>query len=120
MAHRVAAAFLAGKLTGGLLPTPFTARDVYRNAWTGLTEPRFVHRALEVLADLGWVRAEPVRAIVGGRPTVRFHVNPLVRRRPLHQAPKSMNLRRQGSEPSASQQPDEEPTKLTEPIASRG
>jgi hypothetical protein len=26
--------------TGG--PSPFTARDVYRNEWTGLTEPRIV------------------------------------------------------------------------------
>jgi hypothetical protein len=46
---------------------------VYRNAWTGLTEPRVVHRTLEMLADLGWIRAEPARALDGGRPTVRFH-----------------------------------------------
>jgi hypothetical protein len=53
---------------------------VYRNAWTGLTEPRVVHRTLEILADLGWIRAEPARARDGGRPTVRFHINPTVRR----------------------------------------
>jgi hypothetical protein len=66
----------------GRLPTPFTACDVYRNAWTGLTELRVVHRTLEMLADLGWIRAEPARALDGGRPTVRFHVNPMVRRAP--------------------------------------
>ena len=77
---RVAAAFLARKLARGRLPTPFTARDVYRNAWTGLTEPRGVHRALEVLNELGWIRSEPVRGMDGGRPTVRFHINPAVRR----------------------------------------
>jgi len=36
----VAAALLARKVARGRLPTPFTARDVYRNAWTRLTEPR--------------------------------------------------------------------------------
>ncbi len=77
---RVAAALLGRKLTRGRLPTPFTARDVYRNAWTGLTEPRGVHHALEVLDELGWIRSESVRATGGGRPTVRFHINPAVRR----------------------------------------
>jgi len=74
----VAAALLAGKVARGQLPTPFTARDVYRNAWTGLTEPRVVRHTLAMLADLGWLRAEPARA--GGRPTVRWHINPTVRR----------------------------------------
>jgi uncharacterized protein (DUF1778 family) len=39
---QVAAALLAAQLTHGRLASPFTARDVYRNAWTGLTEPRVV------------------------------------------------------------------------------
>ena len=77
---RVAAALLAGKVARGRLPTPFTARDVYRNAWTGLTEPRVVRHTLAMLADLGWIRAEPARAGEGGRPTVRWHINPTVRR----------------------------------------
>jgi len=49
---------------------------VYRNAWTGLTEPRVVRHTLAMLADLGWLRAEPVRAGDGGR----WHINPTVRR----------------------------------------
>ena len=73
---RVAAALLAAKLTHGRLPSPFTAREVYRNEWTGLTEPRVVQGALECLADLGWLRPEVVRAHDGGRPSVRFHTNP--------------------------------------------
>jgi len=73
---RVAAALLAAQLTHGRLPSPFTARDVYRNEWTGLTEPRVVQGALEGLAELGWIRAEAVRARDGGRPTVRFRLNP--------------------------------------------
>ncbi len=76
---QVAAALLAAKLTHGRLPSPFTARDVYRNEWTGLTEPRVVQGALEGLAELGWVRAEQVRGRDGGRPTVRFRINPQLR-----------------------------------------
>src|SRR6266446_10843156 len=67
---------LAAQLTHGRLPSPFTARDVYRNEWTGLTEPRVVQGALESLAELGWLRPEAVRARDGGRPTVRFRINP--------------------------------------------
>ena len=73
---RVAAALLAVKLTHGRLPSPFTARDVYRNEWTGLTEPRVVQGALACLEDLGWLRPEAVRAHDGGRSSVRFHINP--------------------------------------------
>ena len=32
--------------------------------------------ALECLEELGWIRPEAVRAPDGGRPTVRFHLNP--------------------------------------------
>jgi len=45
----------------------------------GLTEPRVVQGALECLAELGWIRPEAVRATDGGRPTVRFHLNPRLR-----------------------------------------
>ena len=73
---RVAAALLATKLTRGRLVSPFTAREVYRNEWTGLTEPRVVQGALECLEELGWIRPEVVRPNDGGRPTVRFRINP--------------------------------------------
>src|SRR5216683_3026976 len=55
---------------------PFTARDVYRNEWTGLTEPRVVQGALACLAELGWLRSDAVRTPAGGRHTVRFRINP--------------------------------------------
>jgi hypothetical protein len=73
---RVAAALLAARLTRGRLPSPFTARDVYRNEWTGLAEPRVVQGALACLEELGWLRSEAIRAPDGGRPTVRFRINP--------------------------------------------
>jgi len=34
------------------LASPFTAREVYRQEWTGLTEPRVVLGALECLQEL--------------------------------------------------------------------
>jgi hypothetical protein len=60
----------------GRLASPFTAREVYRNDWAGLTEPRVVGEALECLLELGWIRPEAVVARDGGRPTVRFHISP--------------------------------------------
>ena len=69
------------------------SRDVYRNEWTGLTEPRVVQGALEGLAELGWLRAESVRIRDGGRPSVRFRLNPRLlagrhaRSGPVHPGP---------------------------------
>ncbi len=76
---RVAAALLATRLAHGRLASPFTAREVYRQEWTGLTEPRVVQGALECLQELGWIRPEALGAPDGGRPTVRFHLNPRLR-----------------------------------------
>jgi hypothetical protein len=73
---RVAATLLASRIARGRLASPFTAREVYRNEWTGLTEPRVVGEALECLRELGWIRPETVIASDGGRPTVRIHINP--------------------------------------------
>jgi len=78
----VAAALLATKIRRGRLASPFTGREVYRNEWTGLTEPRAVQGALEGLEALGWIRPEAVRDGNGGRPSVRFHINPQLRDRP--------------------------------------
>ena len=78
-AAQVAAALLATRLAGGRLASPFSAREVYRQEWTGLTEPRVVQNALECLEELGWIRPEAVRAPAGGRPTIRYHLNPWLR-----------------------------------------
>ena len=40
-------------LSGGRLASPFTAREVYRKEWTGLTEPPVVQGVLECLEELG-------------------------------------------------------------------
>ena len=61
-AVRVAAALRATRLSRGPLASPFTAREVYRQEWTGLTEPQVVQGALECLEELGWIRPEAVQA----------------------------------------------------------
>jgi hypothetical protein len=74
---------LGEKIETRKISSPFAARDVYRNEWTGLTEPNDVARALEVLEDLGWVISEQrPRTTTGGRPGVVYHVNPRIWERP--------------------------------------
>jgi len=58
---------LTTTLSRGRPASPFTAREVYRNEWTGLTEPRVVQGALECFEEVGWIRPEAVRAPDGGR-----------------------------------------------------
>jgi hypothetical protein len=45
----------------------FAARDVYRNAWSGLTTPKLVEAGAETLIDLGWLRRVDDQG-TGGRP----------------------------------------------------
>lgn len=68
------------KVRNGSLKDRFTARDVYRNQWTGLTSTKEVAEPLALLEDFGWLRSIPVRSNVeGGRPTVYYFVNPKVK-----------------------------------------
>ncbi|MEM6855660.1 MAG: YfjI family protein, partial [Planctomycetota bacterium] len=62
------------KIKGGQLACPFTLRDVYRNAWSGLTTKAQAEAAVELLVDYDWLIAEPVAT--GGRPKTRY--------RPVH------------------------------------
>ena len=56
----------------------FTVRDVYRNNWSLLNTAKEAFEAVEVLVDLGWLRAEQDKQVNGtdGRPTVRYYINP--------------------------------------------
>jgi hypothetical protein len=64
-------------IRGGDLPSPFTARDVLRRAWSGLSDRERVADAIETLEEHGWLRAEPVPAgAKGGRPTVAYTGHP--------------------------------------------
>jgi putative DNA primase/helicase len=81
---RTTTALLAGKIKTGRLTTPFTAREIHRAEWSGLTDLEGIQGALEYLGELHWVRAEDVPpSPTGGRRTVRYHINPnIVRESP--------------------------------------
>jgi hypothetical protein len=61
--------------------TQFTARDIRRKDWAGLTDQDDVNRALDYLDNVaGWIRCTDVPTTArGGRPTSRYLVNPLIR-----------------------------------------
>jgi len=55
----------------------FAAREVYQKQWSGLDSPEAVKQAADVLEDAGWLRAVTT-GDTGGRPRVRYIVNPRV------------------------------------------
>jgi len=74
-AARVAAALLATRLSRGRLASPFTAREVYRQEWTGLTEPRVVQgRSSASKSWAGFARRRGHGR--GAAHGTAFHLNP--------------------------------------------
>jgi hypothetical protein len=74
-----AAQALAGHIHKGHLAEGFTARDVSRNQWRYLTTADAIRGALEWLEDDGWLCGTPDPSDArGGRPTVRYAINPKV------------------------------------------
>jgi hypothetical protein len=69
---------LSRHIRRGALNDGFTVRDVYRNNWSLLNTAKEAFEAVEVLVDLGWLRAEQDKQVNGtdGRPTVRYYINP--------------------------------------------
>ncbi|WP_310460682.1 YfjI family protein [Sphaerotilus sp.] len=71
------AATLARRIADGKLNDQFTARDVVRKGWSSLSTPAQVDNALGLLVEhshLAEIEEPPGEA--GGRPTVRYVVNP--------------------------------------------
>ena len=77
MAVRAARA-LIDKARAGALPAPFTARDVYRNQWSGLADKVAVADALDLLTAHGWLSEATFDT--GGRPTVIYGLTEGARR----------------------------------------
>jgi putative DNA primase/helicase len=74
---QVAARVLAGKLIQGSLRTEFTPREVVQKGWKRLNATGKVTSACEVLVKAGWLRSSLQKSgPVGGRPSLRFEVNP--------------------------------------------
>jgi hypothetical protein len=69
---------LSRHIQRGALKDGFTVRDVYRNNWSLLCSVKEAAEAVEVLVDLGWLRAEQDKQVnsTDGRPTVRYYINP--------------------------------------------
>lgn len=72
-----AAQTLSDRIKRGMLPDRFTMRDVRRNQWRHLTADEAIRAALDWLEGEGWVRPEATAENpAGGRPTVRYRINP--------------------------------------------
>ncbi len=57
----------------------FSCRDVYLKGWSGLDSPEAVRVAIQVLEDACWIRQLSTDAgSTGGRPSLRYQVNPRV------------------------------------------
>ena len=57
-------------MSGALRSRVFTARDVYRNQWAGLSDRAAVADALDMLAAHGWLTEATIET--GGRPTATY------------------------------------------------
>lgn len=57
------------------LPRPFTARDIQRKGWSGLSDKADVTAGLTTLADADWIIPQEVQT--GGRPSTVYVPNPL-------------------------------------------
>jgi hypothetical protein len=75
--ERSAARAILRKIHEGELADGFSARDIQRHDWSGLTDRDAIRRGLDLLADLYWIapRALPAGA-KGGRPTIAYIANP--------------------------------------------
>ncbi len=68
---------LAERIKKGALKDGFTVREVYRHNWSMLGTSKEAADAVDVLADLNWLRAvRDERVNTDGRPTVRYYINP--------------------------------------------
>ena len=65
-----AARTIFDKARSAALPDPFTARDVYRNQWAGLSDRVAVADALDMLVAYRWLTEASVET--GGRPTTTY------------------------------------------------
>lgn len=76
-----AARALAARIKGGALADGFTAREVVRKGWAHLSDDNPVTAALDWLEAEGWLRAvDCPTSEKGGRPTIRYLVNPKARK----------------------------------------
>ena len=76
-----AAMLLGAKLKDPKIKNPlsdgFTARDIERHHWVGLSSGEDINSALARLCDANWLREQPSKTTEkGGRPTIQFNIHP--------------------------------------------
>lgn len=64
------------RIQRGELFIEFTARDIYRKQWAGLSKPADVAEPLRILEDYGWLRSVSVGEGERGRPSVCYIAHP--------------------------------------------
>jgi len=69
---------LSRHIWGGALNHAFTVRDHYQNDWSLLSTVKEVAEVVELLVDLGWLRAAEDNHVndTDRRPTVSHRINP--------------------------------------------
>lgn len=70
---------LAEKISAGELADGFTARDVYRRGWHGLTDHEIVRLACNELVEMGWLREKITPPAFGQKSKTEYVVNPKTR-----------------------------------------
>jgi putative DNA primase/helicase len=74
MPEVTAAKAILRRVTAGDLPDQFTARDVYRKKWSGLTDKADVETGLEMLVDYDWLIDS--EELTGGKSKITYALNP--------------------------------------------
>jgi hypothetical protein len=74
-----AAEVLLGRIEAGDVVHGMKVRDLHRKGWQGLSTPEDARRAMDVLADHGWVRKVVVKAGGPGRSSEQLHLHPILR-----------------------------------------
>lgn len=67
------------KIQSGQLKGRFTARDIYRKHWAGLSTPNEVNEPLRILTDHGYLQAVPIgKSESGGRGSMIYLAHPSI------------------------------------------
>lgn len=69
-----AARAILNRIARGQLQDGFTAKDIYKNCWSGLENGPRLTEALKLLSEYDWLRE--VRVGTGGKPKVIYMINP--------------------------------------------
>jgi hypothetical protein len=71
-----AAKAILARIRKGDLRDGFTARDIRRREWSGLTDNDLVHSALEMLETFNWIAGATVKKPGGGPSKTSYRINP--------------------------------------------